>query len=102
MEKSDLEAFRLRAQVNLIEQLVLKLAFREPVLNHQLSGQASRDLLQEWLDSNTTAALSAYGGHFQGDPAQSALYAEEVRGIVEKMKKTVDECYETWRKIDGS
>jgi hypothetical protein len=30
-----------------------------------------------------------YGAHF-GDPALSALYADEVREVIDDMKKTVD------------
>lgn len=99
MNRADVEAFRTRVRVSLIERLVLKIAFQEPVLNHQLSGQESREVLIEWLESNSTAADSAYGAHFRGDAAQAALYADELKEIVDQMKKTVNECFESWREI---
>jgi hypothetical protein len=34
---------------------------------------------------------------FKGDPAQLALYADEVKEVVDAMKVTVEEVYRAWQ-----
>ncbi len=96
MKQADIDAFRTRVLINLIERLVLKVAFEDPVRASHLTAVQSRDALKNWLDINSSAADAAYGSRFRNDPAQSALYADEVKDLIEAMKLNVDGCYETW------
>ncbi len=96
MKQADINAFRTRVLINLIERLVLKVAFEEPVRTKHLTAAQSRDALKAWLDTNSSAADAAYGSRFRNDPAQSALYADEVKDLIEAMKLNVDNCFEAW------
>jgi len=96
VKQADIDAFRMRVLINLIERLILKVAFEEPVRASHLTAVQSRDALKAWLDINSSAADAAYGSRFRNDPAQSALYADEVKELIETMKRNVDGCYETW------
>jgi len=100
VKQADINAFRTRVLINLIERLVLKVAFEEPVRTNQLTATQSRDALKTWLDTNSSAADAAYGSRFRNDPAQSALYADEVKDLIEAMKLNVDHCYEAWTEIN--
>jgi hypothetical protein len=65
------------------------------VLSRRLSSQESRDSLLERLDTSTEVIDRIYGGHFH-DPALTALYAEEAREVVKKMKATVCRTAKEW------
>ena len=96
MKQADIDAFRTRVLINMIERLILKVAFEEPVRASHLTAVQSRDALKSWLDINSSAADAAYGSRFRNDPAQSALYADEVKELIEAMKRNVDGCYDSW------
>lgn len=81
--------FRLRARLMLIEQLVLRNALLEPVLNHRWPISKSQQTLKGWLDSNVQVTDLAYGKHFQ-DPAIAALYADEVKEAADDLKERID------------
>jgi len=97
MSQKDVDDFRLYCRVSLLERLVLKTAFVAPLLDHRLSAEESRDSLKGWLDLNSQAADLAYGKHFR-DPAQTALYADEVKEITEKLKLEVDKLAARWNR----
>ena len=88
-DEAEIRAFRERFRISLIERLVLKNAFAAPVIAGHLSIRESHKELTEWLDQNSKNADQAFGGHFR-DPGLSALYADEVKEIVDAMKKVVD------------
>jgi hypothetical protein len=96
MKQADIDAFKMRVRINLIERLMLKVAFEDPVRAGHLTALQSRDALKAWLDINSSAADAAYGLRFRNDPAQSALYADEVKELIEAMKLNVDGSYESW------
>ena len=89
MEESDLRAFRDRWRLNLLERLVLRAALTEPVLRDHLSVADSQQALKDWLDKNSAVADAVYGETL-GDPALVALFADEVKELVERMKTRVD------------
>ena len=97
MAQSDVEAFRDRFRLWTIERLALKFALGGPVFFGGISIEESTDHLKAWLDLNSAQADSAYGAHFR-DPALVALYADEVKEVIEDMKKGVDEIAEGMRK----
>ena len=92
-DKSDILAFRERYRIELIERLVLTNAIAVQVFAGRLSIQQSHKALTEWLDKNSQTADQACGKHF-GDPALTALYADEVKDVTEKMKAIVDNIAE--------
>ena len=85
----EIAAFRNRVHFEIVERLTLQTALvvRASILG--LSMQESRDRLKDWLEHNSVLADQVFGVHF-GDPAQSALYADEVREIVDNLKAKVD------------
>jgi len=89
MDASEIAAFRQRYKIALIERLALQTAFVVRVTAGRLSPEEARKNIKEWLDHNTEIADKAYGEHFR-DPALSALYADEVKEIIEEMKTIVD------------
>jgi len=96
VNQAALDAFKFRVRLMLLEKMLLRLAFHKP-LAASISGEESRALLLDWLDHNANAADSAYAMRFKGDPAQLALYADEVREVVDAMKVTVEEVYRAWQ-----
>jgi hypothetical protein len=88
MGESEIAAFRERFRIDLIERLALKTALGAPVLAQALSIEDSRDSLTAWLDEDAKRAVEAYGKHFQ-DPGLTALYADEVQEVIERMKDRV-------------
>jgi hypothetical protein len=87
---AEIQAFRDRIRLSLIERIALRTAFLVPLSTHQLSIEESRKALVDWLDLNSAIADRALGEKFR-DPAVTALYAEEVRELTDKMKSIVDE-----------
>jgi hypothetical protein len=90
MDESDVEAFRARVRQQLLERLILKTALVTPVLTQHLSVAESSEALKGWLDLNSAAADRAYGAAF-ADPALTGLYSEELRGVVEALKTSIDQ-----------
>ncbi|HUB64902.1 MAG TPA: hypothetical protein VL996_10755 [Methylocella sp.] len=88
-DKSDILAFRERFRSELLERLVLTNAMALQVLASHLSVEQSHKSLTEWLDKNSQTADQVCGKHF-GDPALTALYADEVKDVTERMKAIVD------------
>ena len=91
-----LEAFRLRFRVSILERLVLSTYFAAPVLSRRLSAQESHHVLKQILQQGAASALDVYGKHF-GDPALTALYADEAKSITDRMEGMVDELYKLWQ-----
>lgn len=85
---TEIEAFRLRYRLSIVERLALKALLLLPLLNRQ-SLSESQSELKDWLDKCSESADEAYGEVFR-DPSQMALYADEVKIIVEEMKGYVD------------
>jgi hypothetical protein len=90
MNQQDLENYRVRFRLELLERLVLQHALTEPVLNRQLTMADSLFLLKDWLDNNSAAVDRMVGEAFQGDPAMTALHADEAAEIVNNMKSILD------------
>ena len=84
----EIHAFRARYRIEILESLVLKAMLLIHVLNQQSLSESQSDL-KGWLDTCSETADATYGKHF-GDPAKSALYADEVKAVVEDMKRRVD------------
>jgi hypothetical protein len=89
MDETEIVAFRERFRQELIERLVLKNAFAAPLLIGALSIEQCRNALKGWLDDNSSIADQSFGKHFH-DPALTALYADEVKEIVNDLKKKID------------
>jgi hypothetical protein len=90
MKESDLEVFRLRFRVALLERLVLKTAFLASHLQGILSVAGTREGLLGWLDANSEESLRVYGAALK-DPALTALFADEAKEVTDSMKRTVDQ-----------
>jgi hypothetical protein len=88
--ENELEFFRLKWRVALMERLVYRTELSANALVHQIPIRNSAQALKDWLDVNSSVADKAYGEHFH-DPAMAARYADEVKETVEKMKEIVDE-----------
>lgn len=97
MDESEIANFRLRFRLAVIEELVLKNAFGMNLLILRLSIDKASEALKESLDGYSALADRAYGQHFQ-DPALSALYADEVKEVIEDMKKAVDKMAATMKR----
>jgi len=90
MDETDLEIFRLKARMLLIERLALKTAFAMPVALGACTKEESRRQLIEFLEAPIGEGLErAFGQRYQ-DPAKTALYSEEVREVVSSMKAYVN------------
>jgi hypothetical protein len=89
MDETDLEIFRLRFRVKILEQIALRLAFGAPVLTQGKSVEASRKQLVGYLRRASTLADEVYPKAVD-DPAQAALYADEAREMIEEMVSFVN------------
>lgn len=98
MAESDVVEFRARFRFWVVERLALKFALGAPVFFAGLSIEESSDSLKGWLDLNSSRADAAYGEHFH-DPALTALYADEVKEVIEDMKRGVNEIAEDMKKV---
>jgi hypothetical protein len=89
MVEADLETFRLKFRLALLERLTLKTAFLASHVQGILTVAGTREGLRGWLDANSEEALRVYGAAL-GDPALTALFADEAKEITDAMKSTVD------------
>jgi len=80
--------YRERMRLRLIEQLVLQTALISPIESRELTVSQSQQRLERWLESNAARLDEVLGAHFR-EPSQTALYAEEVREMVDEMKEFV-------------
>jgi 23S rRNA G2445 N2-methylase RlmL len=90
MDESDIEHFCAHARLAILERLVLKTALGTRVLSGEMTIQEGRDDLKDWLDKNSAIGDAPYGTRFQ-DPAIAGLYSEELKAVVEGMKRAVDQ-----------
>ena len=97
-DRAEIEAFRLRYRVSLLERLVLKTAYAAPVLAGRLSAEESRQALVGWLSATSKATDRAYGEVFQ-DPALTALYSDEAKGVTEKLIAIVESLHNESRDV---
>jgi hypothetical protein len=80
-----LEFFRLKVRTQILEGLLLRLAFSSIAQSvPRRSNQEARQIIADYLQTAETAAIEAYGAHFR-DPALAALYADEVSEIVQSL-----------------
>ncbi len=91
-QEIDLKIFRVSARVMLMEQLILRNALLDPTLRG-VPLRDSQRALKGWLDTNVAIIDRAYGAAL-GDPALTALYADEVREAAESMKGKIDKMAE--------
>jgi uncharacterized alpha-E superfamily protein len=84
----EIEAFRLRYKLEVVEKLAIKALLLLGAAPPRSLRQSQREI-KDWLDLCSTSADQAYGRVFR-DPAQMALYADEVKAIVEHMKQDLD------------
>ena len=88
--ETEMEIFRLKVRIRLIERLLIKTAFLTSHVQGILTVAGTRTGLEGWLDPNSEVALRAYGPALQ-DPGLAALYADEVKDITDNLKKVVNE-----------
>ena len=93
MSDPDVAAFRDRYRVSVLERLVLRHVLLAPVISRHLSGPESLKAIEDWLDANTNTADLALGQRLQ-EPALTALYAEEAKEVVERMRRSVRDIAE--------
>ena len=86
--KKEVEDFKLNYRITVIEKMAVKALLLIGALPPR-SLSESHDDLKDWLDLCSTSADQVYGRVFR-DPAQVALYGDEVRAIVEEIKKDLD------------
>ena len=82
----ELELFRLKYRVTLLEHFVLPL-FVEALASQP--GMTIAKAREHLTAANRENALKAYGEHFR-DPAQLALYADEIDEILQSLERLVD------------
>lgn len=88
MTPADLETFRLRFRLALVERLVLKTFFLATHVQGALTVSQTEQGLQELLDAESAEALRVYGAALE-DPGLTALFADEAQEITDSVKKTV-------------
>jgi hypothetical protein len=84
INETELEFFRLKFRLFLIERLVLRLSFSALQSGSRRSIQAARKELSDYLERAAELADQVYGEHYR-DPALAALYADEVREMVQSL-----------------
>jgi hypothetical protein len=89
MNEAEMEAFRYRVRVKLLEEIVLKTAFLASRLDGRLSIGQTAQALKDNFDATSALADRQYGAAFQ-DPALAGLYSDEIRAVADEMKKAVD------------
>jgi hypothetical protein len=89
MTEADLETFRLRFRLALVERLAIKTAFLASHVQGILSVAGTREGLLEWLHANSDESLRIYGAVLE-DPGLTALFSDEAKDITDGMKKTVE------------
>jgi len=94
-DKRELDFFKLRARLTILENLALRLALEARVSSQGLSIQDSQRYLEEWLETNAEEADRVYGKFFEGKPAMTALYAEAFREVIEELKERADRIAST-------
>jgi hypothetical protein len=90
MDQADLETFRLRFRMALIERLTIKTFFLATHVQGLLTVAQTETGLGELLDGESAEALRVYGLAL-GDPGLTALFADEAKEITDSVKKTVGE-----------
>jgi hypothetical protein len=88
ISREEIEAFRLRYRLEIVEKMALKALLLQGAAP-PLSLPKSQKNLADWLDLCSASADRTYGKMFR-DPAQVALFADEVKAIVEDVKKDLD------------
>jgi hypothetical protein len=101
MDESDLEVFRTRFRLRLLEQLVLKVSFAFYIKQAGLSAQQTETMLKGYLDDTSALADRVYGAALE-DPGLTALFADEAKAVVEAMKKSVTDMAVEARKTFGA
>jgi hypothetical protein len=100
MTETDLEIFRIRFRLALLERLVLKTVFLASHVQGILTVTGTREGLSGWLDANSEDTIRVYGETLK-DPALTALFSDEAREITEAMKRTVDKIASEAQKAFG-
>jgi hypothetical protein len=85
--------FALEFRTTLVELVALQTALVVRWSALALSIEDSRENLKGWLDDISASLDRAFGERLR-DPALSALYADEIKEIVEDMKKQIDKFAE--------
>lgn len=80
-----LEVFRLKYRMFLLERLALRLAFLTLASRQDRTSGQSRQRLQAILEQETELADQMFAQKFAGDPARTALYADEAQEIVSSL-----------------
>ena len=87
VDEKGLDWFRLQTRLNLIESLVMRLSLLMPQSLRGLSSQERLEGLQTMLDERYDEIAPLYGQGLDDDPALTALYMEELREVVDRMKQ---------------
>jgi hypothetical protein len=90
MDESDLEVFRTRTRLRLLEHLTIKTAFAFYIKVGGLSVEQTQRTLKEYLDAASTETDRVYGEVLR-DPGPTAIFADEAKDVAEKMKVTIDQ-----------
>jgi hypothetical protein len=100
MTEDDVEKFRLRFRLALIERLAIKTFFLATHVQGVLTVAQTEQGLGELLDGESAEALRVYGEAL-GDPALTALFADEAREITEDVKHAIAKLAVFARKAFG-
>jgi hypothetical protein len=88
MEEADFAVWRRHLRQVFFEQLVIQNAFSVQLLAGRLSVDEAEQSIKEGLDV-TSARSDALFGDLLRDPALTALYADEVKGVLDQIKERV-------------
>lgn len=84
----DLETFRTRLRLDILERIVLLISMREPVLSGRQKAFEVREELEQLFDEDVARIDKATGERF-GDPALTALYADEALAVVQSLRAQI-------------
>jgi hypothetical protein len=86
--ETELKLLRFQIRLDVLQSIVLQLVVASPVAMLKPSQDRQQELLQRLEEvAQKGEQFFLLSGH--GDDAQRALYADELREVVEKMKKSL-------------
>jgi hypothetical protein len=97
MDEPYIIAIKDRSRLALVEQLCFLQAVSSPVLFGQMTVEASRGVVLNWLEKQRAQCEQLVGAHFQ-EPGMTALYSEEIGLAIDRMKEIVERIAATLKK----
>lgn len=87
--ETDLKLLRLQIRIDVLQSIILQLVVASPVALFSPPEKRRKELLQR-LEEAAQKGEQFFLLSDRGDDAQRALYADELREVVEKIKKALE------------